>query len=96
MKVKRQGWSTKVKKDVRRVRNMPIEEFEEEGSDYRPAHTLIGRSLACSVCGALGEHHCVPVMVEAFLRSPTLQNAYFEILEAYRQNPEYLEELSDE
>jgi hypothetical protein len=94
-KKKNKGWSRKLLADVRRVRALPPETLEERGSDYTPDHTLVGRSLACGVCGALGSHNCVPVMVEYFFRSPTLQNAYFELVEAYSQNPQFYEELED-
>jgi len=93
--LKNQGWSRKVKADVRRVRALPPEAWEEPDTDYTENHTLIGRSFACSVCGELGAHNCIPRIVDHILHSKTLQNAIMELSEAYTVTDEYEEGISD-
>jgi hypothetical protein len=90
--LKNQGWSRKVKADVRRVRALPPEVWEESDTDYTENHTLIGRSFACSVCGELGAHNCLPRIVDAILHSKTLQNAIVELSGAYDASTEEYEE----
>jgi hypothetical protein len=90
------SWSRKVKADVRRVRALPPEAWAEVDTEYTGNHTMIGRSFACSVCGALGTHSCIPTLVDHILHSKTLQEAIVEFSEAYNISDEYHEESTDE
>jgi hypothetical protein len=92
MKTKHRGWSKAVKADVRRVRAMSEDEWNETVSDYLPEHTLVGRSLACDYCGELGEHNCMPALLEKFIRVPILQDAFVQLI---KNNPQLLSEDSD-
>lgn len=80
--------------EVRALRSENAPEVPDRGHDR--SYSCTDHTLACSICGEVGNHPCLPVLYEALEASPDFADACWEAFKQLEERGHFVVEGASE